>query len=287
MAMTEACELDASYPRFWLEYDQLAARLNRPTRERLEQMENHIIQTQERDDLYLRYITLLNCDGQYEKALSALRSHKFHPWEGGEGKVSGQYRYALIQLALNKLKKSQPEEALALLEDTISYPANLGEGKLPNVPDNQAHYYMGIAYRQMGEEEKANGCFTMAAAGSDEPGSVLYYNDQPSDYIFYQGLANQALGRENAAKKAFHKLIHYGEQHMFDTVDYDFFAVSLPEIEVFQDAIQLRNELYCNYLRALGALGLQEKEKARNLLTEILKKQADYQGALSHLGMAE
>ena len=108
-----------------------------------------------------------------------------------------------------------------------------------------------------------------------------------SDYIFYQGLANQALGRENAAKKAFHKLIHYGEQHMFDTVDYDFFAVSLPEIEVFQDAIQLRNELYCNYLRALGALGLLEKEKARNLLTEILKKQADYQGALSHLGMAE
>ncbi|MDE7188042.1 MAG: DUF5107 domain-containing protein, partial [Lachnospiraceae bacterium] len=122
---------------------------------------------------------------------------------------------------------------------------------------------------------------------SDEPGSVLYYNDQPSDYIFYQGLANQALGQENAAKKAFHKLIHYGEQHMFDTVDYDFFAVSLPEIEVFQDAIQLRNELYCNYLRALGALGLQEREKARNLLTEILKKQADYQGALSHLGMAE
>lgn len=286
-AMSKACELDASYPRFWLECDQLAARLNRPTKERLERMENHILQTQARDDLYLRYITLLNCDGQYEKALSALRSHRFHPWEGGEGKVSSQYRYALIQLALHKLEEGQPGEALALLEATLSYPANLGEGKLPNVPDNQAYYYMGIACRQMGDEEKAHEYFTLAAAGSMEPGSVLYYNDQPSDYIFYLGLANQALGREDDAKKAFHKLIHYGEQHMFDTVSYDFFAVSLPEIEVFQDAIQLRNDLYCSYLRALGAIGLQDKEKAQTLLTEILSKQADYQGALSHLGMTK
>lgn len=285
--MTKACELDASYPRFWLECDQLAARLNRPTRERLERMENRMMQTQERDDLYLRYITLLNCDGQYEKALSALRSHQFHPWEGGEGKVSSQYRYALIQLALNKLTEKQPEEALALLEETLSYPANLGEGKLPNVPDNQAHYYMGIAYQQMGDNEKARDYFLLATDGSNEPGSVLYYNDQPSDYIFYQGLASRALDREDDAKRAFHKLIHYGEQHMFDTVDYDFFAVSLPEIEVFQDAIQLRNELYCNYLRALGAIGLYEKEKAGKLLSEILAKQDDYQGALSHLGMTK
>ena len=87
--MTKACELDASYPRFRLEYDQLAARLNRPTRERLEQMENHIIQTQERDDLYLRYITLLNCDGQYERRCPHYAPTSSIPWEAEKVKSAG------------------------------------------------------------------------------------------------------------------------------------------------------------------------------------------------------
>ena len=109
---------------------------------------------------------------------------------------------------------------------------------------------------------------------------MLYYNDQPSDYIYYQGLALLALGKEAAARKSFHQLILYGEKHIFDKAAYNFFAVSLPEIEVYQDDIQLRNDQYCNYLRALGALGLQDKEKAGLLLEEILKKQPDYLEAL-------
>jgi len=101
-----------------------------------------------------------------------------------------------------------------------------------------------------------------------------------SDFIFYQGLAARALGREAAAVKAFHKLTSYGEKHLFDTVGYDFFAVSLPEIEVFADDIALRNRQYCNYLRALGCLGLEQTEKANRLFDEILTVQPDYQGAL-------
>ena len=161
----------------------------------------------------------------------------------------------------------------------------LGEGKLPNVPDNQAHYYMGIASRMLGDENRAAEYFVLAASGPQEPERVLYYNDQPSDFIFYQGLANEELGRSGAAKKAYHQLTIFGEKHLFDEVSYDFFAVSLPEIEVYQDDITLRNIQYCNYLRALGAIGLGEKEKAKELLEEILKKQADHQGALSHREM--
>lgn len=286
-AMEKACELDPAYPRFWLEYDQLAAKVNLSNDIRIQVMESHPELTRARDDLYLRYITLLNCTGRYQEALDALSSHRFHPWEGGEGKVSAQYRCALIQLALEKLAGGQPQEALKLLEATITYPENLGEGKLPNVPDNQAHYYMGIAYRMMEEEEKAREYFELATEGDPEPGSVLYYNDQPSDYIFYQGLANRELNRESAARKSFHQLIIYGEKHLFDKTAYDFFAVSLPEIEVFQDDIRLRNTQYCNYLRALGAIGLGEKNKACELLKDILAKQADYQGALTHMKMTE
>lgn len=280
-AMENACSLDPEYPRIWLEYDQLAARLNIPVKKRLEVMESHPAVTAERDDLYLRYLTLLNDVGRYQEVLDGLASRKFHPWEGGEGKVSSQYKYALIHLAIENLEKKQPVEALKLLEATLSYPDNLGEGKLPNVPDNETHYYMGLAYRQLGDEKKAEEYFRLAASGSQEPGSVLYYNDQPSDFIYYQGLANLELGLTHVARKSFHQLLTFGEQHLFDEVEYDFFAVSLPEIEVFQEDLSLRNIQYCNCLRALGYLGLGEKEKAEELLEGILEKQCDYQLALA------
>ncbi len=284
-AMEKAFELDGAYPRFLLEYDQLAAKLNRSNETRLATLEAHKELVRARDDLYLRYITLLNCMGRYEEALGALQNHRFHPWEGGEGKVSAQYRFALIELSKQKLEKKQAAEALELLGATITYPENLGEGKLPNVPDNQAHYYMGVACRMLGDEEKAAEYFELAASGPQEPEKALYYNDQPSDFIFYQGLANRELGRDGVARKAYHQLMIFGEKHLFDEVSYDFFAVSLPEIEVYQDDIALRNVQYCNYLRALGAMGLGEKEKARELFDGILEKQADHQGALSHREM--
>ncbi|WP_202621551.1 DUF5107 domain-containing protein [Anaerocolumna sedimenticola] len=284
-SMKKACELDDANPRFWLEYDQLSAKMNVSSEERLHVMESHRKSLEARDDLYLRYITLLNCTGRFEEAYFALRSHQFHPWEGGEGKVSAQYRYTLIHMAILKLDKGKPEEALPLLTDTLTYPINLGEGKLPNVPDNETHYYIGLAYRMMGNNEKAKQYFELATTGSNEPGSVLYYNDQPSDYIYYQGLAYKELGHQEAALKSFHQLIIYGEKHLFDHVQYDFFAVSLPEIEIYQDDIGLRNTQYCNYLRALGNLGLGRKEKASRLLKDILARQADYQGAISHMRM--
>ena len=282
----KACELEPEYPRFGLELDQLAAKLNTSNEKRLAVLAEHKEIIMKRDDLCLRYITMLNCIGNYDEALDMIKSCRFHPWEGGEGKVAAQYKFALTQKAILLLKENKAEMALPLLQATITYPENLGEGKLPNVPDNEAYYYMGRAYQMLHEEEKAKEAFLMAASGPQKPEPVLYYNDQPSDFIFYQGLANEALGNTSAALRAYHQLIIYGEKHVFDKVGYDFFAVSLPEIEVYQDDIQLRNEQYCNYLRALGDLGINKNDEAKKLLDGIISKQKDYQEAIAHLNFA-
>ena len=55
------------------------------------------------------------------------------------------------------------------------------------------------------------------------------YNDQPSDCIHCQGLAHAAPGHPEKAKKSCHQLIIFGQQHSFDQVDYDCFAVPQPE----------------------------------------------------------
>lgn len=284
-AMKRAVELDPDYSRFLLEYDQLCAKAGYSNEDRLKVLEAHIDLVTYRDALYLEYITLLNNTGQYEKALDCLTTHQFHPWEGGEGKVSAQYRYALTQKALLLLNKKQYDEAIELLEATKTYPQNLGEGKLPNVQDNIADYYLGIAYEEKGAKEIANKYYLAASVGLDEPGSVLYYNDQPSDTILYQGFANEKLGNTAAARKCYHQLLAFGQKHLFDKVGYDYFAVSLPEIEVFPSNIQDRNDTYCHYLMGLAYIGLKEYEKAENELQEILKEQPGYQGAIQHMMM--
>lgn len=280
--MKQALTLDPAYPRFLLEYDQLAAKNHISVEERLETLEQYPELVKSRDVLYLEYITLLNETGQYDEALACLRSHIFHPWEGGEGKVSGQYRYALTEKALSEMEQHNYHAAIELLTQTFTYPDNLGEGKLPNVQDNIAEYYIGQCYRELGDETKAAAYFEKASVGLEEPSVVLYYNDQPSDTILYQGLANEALGRPDKAMKAYHQLKAFGEKHLFDKVTYDYFAVSLPELEVFPSNIQERNMIYCKYLIALSEIGLKNYESASKRLDEILEMQKNYQGAIQH-----
>ena len=261
--IAEACRLEPGNSRFLLEQDQLLRRLGRPVKERLALLEARAEIIPERYALMLAYVTLLNRDGQHEKALELMTHYTFHVWEGGEGKVADEYKNALFALAEKALEEGRTEEAFAFAERTLSYPANLGEGKLDNVPDHRAWYVMGCACRMMKDEGKANECFRKAAAGSQVPEPVRYYNDQPSDYIYYQGLALAALGEPEKARKSFHQLITFGERHLFDRVEYDFFAVSMPELEVYQDDIQQRSDDYCRRLIRLGRRGLELlREKA-------------------------
>ncbi len=256
--IAEACRLEPDNSRFLLEQDQLLRRLDRPVRERLAVLEAHRDILADRYALMLAYVTLLNQDGQYEKALDLLTHYTFHVWEGGEGKVADEYKTALFALAEKALAACRTEDAIAYARRTLVYPVNLGEGKLDNVPDNRAYYVMGCAYRLQGDETRARECFQKAAAGSQVPEPVRYYNDQPSDYIYYQGLAYAALGDRVNAKKSFHQLIIFGERHLFDKVGYDFFAVSMPELEVYEDDIQRRSDDYCRRMAALGRKGLTE-----------------------------
>ncbi len=256
--IAEAVRLEPSNSRFLLEQDQLFRLLERPVKERLAILEAHREIIPDRCALMLAYVSLLNADGQYKKALGLLMRYTFHVWEGGEGRVADEYKTALFALCEKALNENRPEDAAEYARRTLTYPDNLGEGKLENVPDNRAHYLMGRAYRMLGDEEKARICFERAATGSQVPEPVRYYNDQPSDYIYWQGLAFHALGDDEKAKKSFHQLIIFGERHIFDKAGYDFFAVSMPELEVYQDDIQKRSDDYCRRMTALGRRGLAE-----------------------------
>ena len=280
-----AFELDRSDARVFYELDQLYKRLNRLPGERLRLLEQNIELVKQRDDLSVEYIHLLNLIGKSENAFAYLMQRTFHPWEGGEGKITGQYVTSLVERAKTLITGGQARQAIDLLGQAQVYPHNLGEGKLFGAQENQIFYYLGCAYKSLTEMDEANRWFERASVGLSEPVSAVYYNDLPPDMIFYQGLAHLKLGHTAQAQMIFHKLMDFGQAHLNDQVTIDYFAVSLPDFLVFDADLNERNKVHCLYMIALGALGAGDLTAAQAYFDTVLAMDVNHLGAAIHSRM--
>jgi tetratricopeptide (TPR) repeat protein len=283
--LEKSFSLDSSDHRILMELDQLYRKLGKPCRERLAFLEKYPEALDYRDDLYLERITLYNLLGDYDTALNLIMKRVFHPWEGGEGKVTGQYLFSHIELAKNALRQKNYKAALTHLKAIESYPHNLGEGKLHGAQENDVFYWMGCAFEGLDDDTSARECWEKASVGLSEPSVAMYYNDQQPDKIFYQGLALLKLGRIEEATTRFNNLKDYGEKHISDAVKIDYFAVSLPDMLVWDDNMHKRNSLHCNYLIGLGYLGLGMKERAGEFFNSVLKSDSYHLGSHIHVSM--
>ena len=276
--MERAFHLDENDERILMELDQLYKRLHRSHEERLAFLQKYPALIQRRDDLVLEEITLLNQTGRYEEAMQRLDARIFHPWEGGEGKVPTQYQICRVELAKQAISSKNYEKAVTLLNECLEYPHHLGEGKLYGAQENDFYYLLGIAYEAVGQKDKARECWEEATKGPQEPAAAMYYNDAKPDKIFYQGLALYKLGREGEAHGRFFKLINYGKQHIFEKQIMDYFAVSLPDLLIWEDSLDTKNLIHCKYMLALGYYGMGDKEHAERYLAEVEALDNNHQG---------
>lgn len=286
-ALEKAAELAPNDARIFLELDQLYRKLEMPVAERLSRYEKAKEIFMQRDDLMIEYVTLLNLSGHYKEAYDFIMAHRFHPWEGGEGKVTTQYTTSLLELGKAEIAKEHWSEAKEILEKALVYPENLGEGKLEGTKDNHIHYYLGLAKEHLGENEAAKEEYEAASIGTDEPAGMMYYNDQPADMIYYQGLAKEKLGLPVEAKSRYYRLLDYGERHLYDKMRVEYFAVSLPDFMIFDDDLDKRNKTHCYYLMGLGYLGLGDKEKAAEAFRNAMQLDPTHLNAGRYLKMAE
>ena len=305
--MERAFHLDETDSRILMELDQLYRRMQKPHQQRLDFLQQYPALIAERDDLVLEEITLLNQLGRYEEAMQKLDAHQFHPWEGGEGKVPAQYQICRVELAKRRLSlecrvdsvefatapqdtstavanstlytlNSNLEAPIQLLQQCLEYPHHLGEGKLHGAQENDFYYFLGVAYAQQGDMAKARECWEQATEGPQEPAAAMYYNDAKPDKIFYQGLALLKLGRPGEANGRFYKLVNYGKQHIFEHQTMDYFAVSLPDLLIWEDSLDQKNRIHCLYMLALGYYGLGDREHARRYLAEAESLDINHQG---------
>lgn len=273
--MENAFEKDHNNSRLFLELDQLYQVLKKSPSERLHIFEQHMDNVYHRDDLFIEYIKLLNLSKQYDKALRYLKKRKFHPWEGGEGRVSAQWIISHIMLSQRAFKEKDYQTSIKLLQNAMDYPDNLGEGKLAGTTDNEILYLLGLSYQKMGQEDEAKKCFAQASETKVDLDVNRYYNDQPADYILFQGLSKVQLKEHKAANKCFDRLISFAKKHRNKTAEYDFFAVSLPNLFVFDQDIQMAHNSYCDMIMGLGHIGKSNKKKAIHYLQKSLKIDPD------------
>lgn len=280
--MELAYQLDTTDARVLMELDQLYKALQTAPEKRLALLQSHPVEVSQRDDLVLEEATLLNQLGRHEEAMQMLASRWFHVWEGGEGKVSGQYQMCRTEIAKALIREGKDtDRAISLLKECLEFPHNIGEGKLHGAQDNDFYYFLGKAYAFKGDDATSRSMYALGTQGPTEPAAAMYYNDAKPDKIFYAALCHRALGDENKARSLFNRLVSYGEKHIFDHITMDYFAVSLPDLLVWDGNLDTANAIHCHYMLALGHCGLGNTAKAKQHLDEVRRLNINHQGALA------
>jgi tetratricopeptide (TPR) repeat protein len=281
-ALEEAFARDPSDARVLYELDQLRRHRGASPRSRLRRLEEHPDLVRRRDDLTIERVTLLNRLGRHHDALEVLLNRRFQPWEGGEGTVTGQYVVSLVQLARQAMAEDRPEDALDRLRDARSYPDTLGEGKLPIAAEQNIFFYLGQAQEQLDRRERARHWYTRAAQGETELTRPQYYNDPSPEMTFYRGLARRRLGDRDEARSIFGGLVEYGRDQIEDDGSVDYFAVSLPDFQVFEPDREARTRVHGHYVAGLGFLGRDCIDEARRHLDSALDLDPSHLGAALH-----
>lgn len=250
--MEKAFSLDKSDSRILLELYELYGLTNKTQEEKFALLSNNLSAVEERDDLYLHYLTLLTDLGEIDKAYSLLTTRRFHPWEGGEGKTTKLYKRLNVLIA----KRAEKSQDFTLAEDMykkcFAFPENLGEGKLILDYDNDICYLLGELAERTNNSEKAKEYYQMATRGDLSVADDMYYNDNPIEYVYYAALAFKKLGeveKANSIKQAF---INYHDKNINVRKPIDYFAVSLPDMLIWEQDLFEKNNAFCKEIKALA-----------------------------------
>lgn len=276
-----AIELSPKDMRIQFEYDQLRKKLNDDPDTRLADLLAIGEDVLTRDDFSVELAALYNLCGKSKKALDLLTKRRFHPWEGGEGQVLKQYSYACLSLGQSALSNGDGSGALAYFNRSIETPDNLGEKYHPLQAVAHINYWKGMAYRLLGEVDKAMEHFLLSA--NEEGDFIDMAVSNFSELTYYKALSLQALSREKEAAEILNEMKTFANQKLNEKAKIDYFATSLPLLLVFEDDIQQRNTVEAHFFHGLAELGSENFQSASQCFKKVLKLNASHIGAKVHM----
>ncbi len=273
----KAFRSEPSDARLLYELDQLCKRIGTPPERRLSRLKEHRDLVDRRDDLVVELATLCNQTHKSAQAVKILSSRRFHPWEGGEGLVSGQYVGAHLLMGRKLLETGKPSEALAHFQAARVYPKNLGEGKHLLTLETHLDYFTGLAFDSLGHADEAHRWWKKASEAQTGFKHMAYY----------RALALRSLDRKSEAVSVLEELQDFASRQLDAELRIDYFATSLPNFLLFDDNLQKRNRTECLFLRGLAKLGLRRIEESAADFREALTLDANHMWAQAELERIE
>lgn len=240
--------------RLLVEFDQLCEKLGDAASDRLRYLEWKRELVDERDDCTVALADLYNQTGLPDLALELILARRFHPWEGGEGKVLRQYTTAHLKLGQQALSANDAALALDHFNQATQPPINLGEAYHMLQAKADVLYWRGMALRLLGREDEAVDRFQ---ASANEQGDFLAMAvAEHSELSYFRGLSLFELGRVSDAESLFCDLEAFARREADKPAVIDYFATSLPLLLVFEDDLDAVRKQQMDHLMALAEQGL-------------------------------
>jgi len=256
-----AFQADPHDPRVLSELDQIRWRLKILPEERLAELDAHIDIVKLRDDLTVQRVALLLRTDQAQAALDILKNRHFHPWEGGEGQVSGRWNAANLLLGQKALKDSDASAALEFFKASIRYPDNLGEvsyGEFKPV----SLYHIGLAKEALGD-----------LAGSQNAYQEVIQDCTASRWgsnMYYLGLSQAKLGLRDDSTETFSQLLELGKNEVEKPFTQNYFYPQNPSVTFLDDPEKIK-QIQGYFLVGLAHLGLGQVEKAQQAFDRVIE----------------
>ncbi len=268
-AFDRAVEAKPSDARLRYERDQLLKRIGEAAEVRLSALETCLDLVNQRDDLTIELAALYNQTRHPAKASALLAHRRFHPWEGGEGAVLGQFARTQLSFARGALEAGDPRVARELIETILHPPENLGEAWHLLANRSNVYYWLGVACEADDDATLARDWWTEAAesSGDFQDMSVREF----SEMTYYSALALQRLNRRSEARRLLRDLLRYARRLARTEARIDYFATSLPAMLLFNDDLQKRNTITALFLEAQASFGLGFRRRGQHLLTKVLR----------------
>jgi len=257
VAYQKAVDLAPNDTRIRYEQDQLLKKCQVTSSVRLRKLEAIKELVLERDDFCVEYANLLNIEERYSEAKEFLERKNFHPWEGGEGQVLLQYSTSCLALGKQALEKGNAQLAYNYFVKAWETPDNLGEKYHPLQAVAHINYWKGKAQKELGNLKNAQKYFEISA---NEQGDFIDMAvSEHSGMTYYRALSLRELGKEKEAVVLLNALKDFAEKKINEDTKIDYFATSLPSFLVFEDDLQLQNEIEGKRLLALAEKGLSKQ----------------------------
>ncbi|WP_407320354.1 DUF5107 domain-containing protein [Isoptericola halotolerans] len=248
-ALQQALALRAD-ARLVLERDVLAQRRGLDPAARLDLLRAHGEVLDERDDLALRHVELLLDVGDVDAAWTILTSRTFRPFEGGEGRAIAAFDRASCARA-RRTAEADPAEAAAFLEAGLTPPGTLGEGRHPAQRPAERWVLLGDCRAAAGDDDGARAAWEQARATTP-----LAVDPRPADeQTYWTGVAHARLGDRGAAVAVWRELEERAAALVEAADDVDYFATSLPELDLFDTGTGASRARTAATLRRLAATG--------------------------------